>query len=126
MASNGISTHLPKSERAALKLALAATERSTVPPTVADNSVVWTQQIYTPESLNPPHSATIWKASTVFALNTYIDVNGVYYKCTTAGTTGSSVPAWTESFGYRPLHTVDNNQIAPPRPTPLVQGRPWV
>lgn len=125
MAANGISTSLPKSNRANLKLALSQTIRSTLPATVSDNGIVWTEQIYEPNSLVPPASYTFWSASTAFALNTYIDVDGVFYKCTTAGTSGASAPTWTYYFGYRPLHTIDTPQVNPPRPTPLNKGRPW-
>ena len=125
MAANGISTSLPKSNRANLKLALSQTIRSTAVPTVVDNGVVWTEQIYEPESLVPPQSFTYWKPGTVFTVNTYINVGGVYYKCTTGGTTGAVAPTWTHDFGYRPLHVIDTPEVNPPRPTPLKTGRPW-
>jgi hypothetical protein len=125
MSANGISTSLPKSNRANLKLALSQTIRSTVPATVSDSGVVWTEQIYDPTTLVPPASFTYWKASTHFALNIYIDVNGVFYKCTTAGTSGAAAPTWTRYFGYRPLNVIDTPEVNPPRPTPLAAGRPW-
>jgi hypothetical protein len=31
----------------------------------------------------------------------------------------------TGTDGYRDLHTIDNPQVDPPRPTPLNPGRPW-
>lgn len=31
----------------------------------------------------------------------------------------------TGTPGYRALHTIDNPQVTPPRPTPLNPGRPW-
>jgi hypothetical protein len=33
--------------------------------------------------------------------------------------------AATGTVGYRALHTIDNPQVDPPRPTPLNPGRPW-
>lgn len=125
MAANHISTSLPKSNRANLKLALSHTIRSTLPATVSDNSVVWTEELYDPKTYNPPQSVTVWPASKTVALNTYIDVNGIFYKCTTAGTTGAVAPTWVHYFGYRPLNVVNSAEINPPRPTPLAKGRPW-
>lgn len=125
MASNGISTSLPASNRANLKLALSHTIRSTLPATVLDNGVVWTEQIYEPTTLVPPATFTYWHPSTGYTLNTFIDVNGIFYKCTTAGTTGATAPIWTHYFGYRPLNVVNQAEVNPPRPTPLVTGRPW-
>jgi len=125
MSQNGISTLLPKSARAAAKLALADTKRSSSPATVSDNSVVWSLQIYEPETFIAPKATVKWQPSLVVALDTYIDVDGVFYKCTTAGTTGAIAPTWIATFGYRPLNSLVTAQIDPPRPTPLVQGRPW-
>ena len=125
MAANGISTHTPKSDRANLKLALSHTIRSTLPATVSDNGVVWTEELYDPATLVPPASFTYWRASTAFTVGTYIDVDGIFYKCTTGGTTGATAPTWTHYFGYRPLNVVNQAEVNPPRPTPLVTGRPW-
>lgn len=119
MSANGISHLASKAARAAAKLALADTKRSTLPATISDNGIVWTQQIYEPESLIIPKSVTYWAASTVVAINTYINVAGIYYKCTTAGTTGAVAPTWTHSFGYRPLNVLNTSLHSPSL------GRPW-
>jgi hypothetical protein len=47
---------------------------------------------------------TAWAASTAYALNdlrmpTSAKENGIYYKCTTAGTSGSTEPAWPTTIG---------------------------
>lgn len=126
MAANGISTSTPLSNRANLKLSLSQTIRSTLPATVADNSVVWTEEIYNPSTYNPPQPVTYWYPSSTVTLNTYINVNGIFYKCTTAGTTGAIAPTWVHYFGYRPLNVINQAEVNPPRPIPLATGRPWI
>jgi hypothetical protein len=49
-------------------------------------------------------SKTAWTASTAYALNdlrmpTSANENGIYYKCTTAGTSGATEPVWTTTIG---------------------------
>jgi hypothetical protein len=49
-----------------------------------------------------PSGTTKWVASTAYALNANvlpISVNGYYYTCTTAGTSGTVEPTWTTTLG---------------------------
>ncbi|WP_027521767.1 DUF2961 domain-containing protein [Bradyrhizobium sp. Ec3.3] len=60
--------------------------------TTADGSVTWTQ---TPGAPNQ-----VWRASAGFAANmAVIDSNGNVQRVTTAGTSGSSAPAWNATVG---------------------------
>ncbi len=60
----------------------------------------WTLTDYTPT--NDPFVHNAWAGSTAYSIDDYViptTANGYYYRCTVAGTSGSSEPTWPTTIG---------------------------
>ena len=65
---------------------------------VADGTPTWFRQ-FKADGSTPLYDGNVgkvgsWKAATAYSLNEWIKAGTHYYKCTTAGTSGSSAPTW--------------------------------
>ena len=73
-----------------------------------NHSAGFTLQTYSPTAT----TSSTWSTSTAYALNDIVmpsTLNGDYYECTTAGTSGANEPTWSTVIGET---TTDNNSPA--------------
>ena len=93
------------------------------------NGLTWHEAVKDKDITYPISSATAWAASTSYAVGDLVEpttANGYFYKCTTAGTSGSSEPTWSTTIGA----TVTDNTAVwtcyKLLPSPVSGDRYWI